>query len=142
MGSEMCIRDRFFPLGAPPAGAAAPALAKLTANTLHFSGLTSQKFLASPWTFRGGHAVSSKSLMVSPIWPEGVQDTQSKTLHLHHQAHSHLPATTNIPHPATQKTAKSEKMQKIQHPVKSSFHHGGKFKFFPVCSAQLHNASL
>ena len=85
--------------------------------------------------------LSSKSLG-PPIWPEGVQDTQSKTLHLHHQAHSHLPATTNILHPATQKTAKSEKMQKIQYPVKSSFHHGGKFKSVLVCSAQLHNASL
>ena len=44
----------------------------------------------------------------------------------YHQAHLHLPATTNIHPPATQKTVKSGKMHKTQHPVKSSFHHGGK----------------
>merc|ERR1712226_304786 len=92
----------------------APALAKSTANTFHCSGLTCQRFLASPWAFRGGHAVSSKSLMVSPIWPEGVHDTQSKTLHLHHQAHSHLPATTNILHPATQPKVKKCRKYNIQ----------------------------
>ena len=75
--------------------------------------------------------LSSKSLG-PPIWPEGVQDTQSKTWH--------LPIIRRILIYRLQltpilllhrKQSKVEKMQKTQHPAKSSFHHGGKIQ---VCS--------
>ena len=56
--------------------------------------------------------LSSKSLG-PPIWPEGVQDTQSKTWHLPIiRRILHLPATANILPPATQKTVKSGKNAK------------------------------